>query len=593
MARNELGKMRRSQILFNAGPGAIVDFRTHKGPVSVVCLGLEQYPPGPVIHEARLQRNLGISELRAPPAALDPRPNQPAGEAMPAVRFPRWMQCPGCALFQVDRGWGTEVAEPALHCSACSASSPRKVYVIPAPFVTACEEGHLADFPWPRWVDHLPTCLAKDKYRLWSDGVGGLSGLILACLGCGARKSMEGCFNPDALRPHPCPGSRPWLPDAPDEDCTAGGTAARRTLQRGASNLYFPVIVSSLDIPPWSDGLQHYLRPFWQLLVSKPNDKLLATLEVLELAEKIGLTNEELYQEVLRRRQLQEGSTSDLKPDEYKQLCADALPADSKCEFEIRPQVVPADLRPWVSRLVRVLRLREVRALRAFSRVRSPDPDTAGIPLTWAALSETQQNWLPGIEVRGEGIFVELDPGRITAWTPRLQARADEIDAAWGSEWSKRHPDIAPPRRITPKVLLVHSLAHAVIRQLSIECGYSAASLRERLYVDGDASGFLVYTAAPDSDGTLGGLARQGKVDQFRTVLENALTAQRWCASDPLCITDRHSFSESATGAACHSCLLASETSCEEFNRLLDRQALVGTPGDATVGYFHGSTLLE
>jgi hypothetical protein len=118
-------------------------------------------------------------------------------------------------------------------------------------------------------------------------------------------------------------------------------------------------------------------------------------------------------------------------------------------------------------------------------------------------------------------------------------------------------------------------------------------SLRERLYVRGDACGFLVYTAAPDSDGTLGGLARQGKAARFVSVLTGALAAQRWCSSDPLCIADRHSFSETAIGAACHSCLLVSETSCEEFNRLLDRQALIGAPTDPSVGYFHGSTLLS
>ena len=131
-----------------------------------------------------------------------------------------------------------------------------------------------------------------------------------------------------------------------------------------------------------------------------------------------------------------------------------------------------------------------------------------------------------------------------------------------------------------------------MIRELSIECGYSAASLRERLYVDGDACGFLVYTAAPDADGTLGGLARQGRASRFISVLSGALASQRWCASDPLCLAERHSFSERATGAACHSCLLVSETSCEEFNRLLDRQALIGAPDDPTVGYFHGSTLI-
>lgn len=592
MPMNDLGKMRRSQILFNAGPGAIVDFRTQKGPVSVVCLGLEQYPPGPAIHEARLEKRLGITELRAPPAALDGHPAQP----MPAQRFPRWMQCPKCDLFQHELAWGREAGEATMYCTDCSGQSEKKVYVIPAPFVTACEMGHLDDFPWVLWVTHHPTCQRKDRYTLRAERAGGLAGLILRCLDCGGAEPMEGCFKPDALKQFgPCPGSRPWLPDAPPETCHAGGDGERKTLQRGASNIYFPVIVSALDIPPWSDGLQQKLKRDWDRITKFDDDQLRDFLKSIRVASQMGMSEEELYREVLlRKRRLHGASDEDLRIDEYKQLCADvALPRDEKTEFEIRAEQVPAEIRPWIRRLVRVLRLREVRALRAFTRVRSPDPETPGYRPTWASLSVSETNWLPGIEVRGEGIFIELDPDRVASWSARLAARARDIEQAWFADWGRRHPKVPAPRDVSPKILLVHSLAHAVIRELSIECGYSAASLRERLYVQDDACGFLVYTAAPDSDGTLGGLARQGKATRFVSALTGALAAQRWCASDPLCIADRHSFSDSAIGAACHSCLFVSETSCEEFNRLLDRQALIGAPTDPSVGYFHGSTLVS
>ena len=592
MPMNDLGKMRRSQILFNAGPGAIVDFRTQKGPVSVVCLGLEQYPSGPTIHEARLEKRLGIVELRAPPAALDDRPAHP----MPAQRFPHWMLCPKCDLFQHEVGWGREAGEATMFCTNCSGQAEKKVYVIPAPFVTACEEGHLDDFPWVLWVTHRPTCQRRDKYTLRSEGAGGLSGLMLRCLDCGSAAPMEGCFNPDALKQFgPCPGNRPWLPDAPPETCHAGGDGTRKTLQRGASNIYFPVIASALDIPPWSDGLQQKLKRDWDRIMKFDDDQLRDFLKSIRVAPQVGMSEEDLYREVLaRKHRLHSASDDDLRIDEYKQLCADvALPRDEKSEFEIRAEHVPAEVRPWIRRLVRVLRLREVRALRAFTRVRSPDPETPEYQPTWAPLSVADTNWLPGIEVRGEGIFVELDPQRVASWSPQLAARAREIERAWLAEWDRRHPDVPAPREVNPKTLLVHSLAHAVIRELSIDCGYSAASLRERLYLHDDACGFLIYTAAPDSDGTLGGLARQGKAARFVSMLTGALTAQRWCSSDPLCIADRHSFSETATGAACHSCLLVSETSCEEFNRLLDRQALIGAPTDPSVSYFYRSTLLS
>ncbi|MBP8301466.1 MAG: DUF1998 domain-containing protein, partial [Planctomycetes bacterium] len=314
-------------------------------------------------------------------------------------------------------------------------------------------------------------------------------------------------------------------------------------------------MASALDIPPWSDGLQQKLKRDWDRIMTFDDDQLRAFLRSLRIAALFKMSDDDLFREVLvRKHRLHSATDEDLRIDEYKQLCAEALPRDERNEFEIKVEPVPAEIRPWIRRLVRVLRLREVRALRAFTRVRPPDPETPGFQPTWAPLSLSTPNWLPGIEVRGEGIFVELDPTRIAAWAPRLEGRAREIEQAWFADWARRHPGIAPPRQINPKTLLVHSLAHAVIRQLSIECGYSAASLRERLYVHGDACGFLVYTAAPDSDGTLGGLARQGKSARFISVLAGALSSQRWCASDPLCIADRHSFSETATGAACHSC---------------------------------------
>lgn len=118
---------------------------------------------------------------------------------------------------------------------------------------------------------------------------------------------------------------------------------------------------------------------------------------------------------------------------------------------------------------------------------------------------------------------------------------------------------------------------------------YSSASLRERIYVSEgawDMAGVLLYTASPDSDGTLGGLARQGQAANLARAVEGALASLTWCSSDPLCIDGRASLSHQLNGAACHACMLASETSCEEFNYMLDRATLVGTPADREVGFF-------
>jgi hypothetical protein len=156
-------------------------------------------------------------------------------------------------------------------------------------------------------------------------------------------------------------------------------------------------------------------------------------------------------------------------------------------------------------------------------------------------------------------------------------------------------------RRIDPveagfpgiRYALLHSLSHALMRQFSLECGYSAASIRERLYVrEGDdgqepMAGLLLYTAAPDSEGTLGGLVSLGEPAELGRHLASALDAMTFCASDPLCAEHRPAGDgRSVHAAACHACLFASETSCERGNRFLDRSLLVETVDEADLAFF-------
>ena len=165
--------------------------------------------------------------------------------------------------------------------------------------------------------------------------------------------------------------------------------------------------------------------------------------------------------------------------------------------------------------------------------------------------------------------------------------RASKINSAYEDTWRSRHSE-PPPRTISPSFLLVHSLAHALIRQLGVSCGYSSSSLRERLYVDDERkmAGLLIYTATPDSDGSLGGLERQGRASRIAETVASAIEALEWCSNDPLCAQDISTFSDAQNLAACHSCMMTPETSCEEFNVLLDRALLVGLPDNRSIGFF-------
>jgi hypothetical protein len=249
---------------------------------------------------------------------------------------------------------------------------------------------------------------------------------------------------------------------------------------------------------------------------------------------------------------------------------------------------------PVIASLVLLHRLREVRALRGFQRLGVPgaaDPYTSPC----APLSREALNWLPAIEVYGEGVYFELDSNRLEEWSHRAEvsARVMRLQA----KRDEAFPESAGSP-LTPQFLLIHTLAHLLINQLALDCGYSSSSLRERIYVGANASGdewagALIYTATASSDGTLGGLVRQGQPRLFGQTLQAAIENATWCSSDPLCIESAGQGIDALNLAACHACAIVSETSCEHRNVLLDRALVVGTPDAPELGFFCGTALME
>ena len=461
----------------------------------------------------------------------------------------------------------------------------------------ACAKGHLDDFPWHFWVSHKENCRKKDDAELYlRPERPGLAGLILSCGVCNAQRSMDGVFSADTWQGFSCRGRRPWLA-ADNETCDC----QPRVLQRGASNLYFPVLESALSIPPWSDALQEALGVYWNPIVNtKPEDRatfirMLALGELAPVLNELGLSPKDVAQLIEERlNRYNDNAILNIRQEEYRQLAIGVENAGrNDREFEVRNVPVPDTLSMFFSRIVRVVRLREVRALKGFTRINPPgDEDSPDI----AAISVGESRWLPAVEVRGEGIFLAFNEKTLHHWEsqPVVEERARKIQKAWSIEWQQRYGDGNPTQRISPRYLLAHTFAHALMRQLTLECGYSSAALRERLYVnDGDDGmmGLLIYTATSDSDGTLGGLQRLGSTQRIKRAVEAAVRAMEWCSSDPLCMEGMISGSDGLSLAACHSCVLAPETACEQYNRFLDRALLVGLPDIPDAGFF--SPLLE
>ncbi|ALH79770.1 DUF1998 domain-containing protein [Sphingopyxis macrogoltabida] len=594
-----IGKIRRSQVLSN-GPGAIIDFRGDSGaPLSVVAAGLEAWDkmsakPG-LLNEQRishepLQARLNVKGFRLPPVGKEKVGTSTRDRLLPAYRFPDWHVCPKCDRLQRSRFWSSELDRPELFCSECTTGRgkrARKSFVVPVRFVVTCASGHLQDFPWASWPRHNSACSRKRPLKLIGKGAG-LKGLRVHCTECLEERDLDGALSPGALGKIPCEGRSPWLQSAPAA-CSNEPVA----IQRGASNAYFPVVASALDVPPFGGTFRDWLDEFWADLTT-----LADRAQVPDFVRKRihpywpdpTVTLEQLNAKILTLLHILDDESSDLRVNEHLMLCSGGSADEHFPEFKIVPQNLPAELLGTFDQVVSVERLREVRALRGFTRL-SPAESVSSLHI--APLSEAPMNWLPAIEVRGEGIFLNFDEGRVTQWEqiPSVVARARVAHEAAERSWREHNDDDREfPMTISPRFLLVHTTAHALVEQLSLDSGYSTASIRERLYVSsgpGGMCGFLLYTSAPDSDGTLGGLSRKGRSRELVPILLGALRGSEWCSADPLCGSGILTLSEGSGSAACHSCCFLPETSCEHFNRHLDRAMLIGTPEAPEIGYFH------
>lgn len=244
----------------------------------------------------------------------------------------------------------------------------------------------------------------------------------------------------------------------------------------------------------------------------------------------------------------------------------------------VEPQDVAAyssaQLGPVLTAVSAVPRLRETRVLIGFTRIEPDRPDpAAGYEQMWGRPNPgefppgSREDWLPGYRVYGEGITLVLDAGTCHAWA-RAAASSPRLTAAAHAAPADAHP---------LRWVLAHTLAHLVMRALAPESGYPLPALRERVFATDERTGFLVYTAAGDSAGTLGGLVELTTPSRLVPLLDHAIDSARWCATDPVCAEDNPGVrSRGTTPGACHHCLYVPETSCEAFNHGLDRALIHG-----------------
>ncbi len=577
------GRLRRAQLVTTFGVGATTDMVDY----SIILAGTDDWnKKSPRLHEPNLSRILGVEHFRAP--LVSENQDNIIRPDIPAYRFPFQHFCPECGRLQPYWKFG----EAGRYCSDGHA----KTRIIPSRFMAACINGHLEDFPYDWWIHrgNFSDCKGGNLRIEFSDATGGLERIIIKCDACGRTRTMAGFMHLDALKNFHCRGKRPWLGENDPDGCRA----RLRTIQRGASNVYFPINASALTIPPWSSKpYQAIIDDFDKVkdfLDAPTKLKMAVELHFEKLLAAHGYSSGELAAEILKFHKSLTApySMQNLLEDEYKVFCTGDYNQPDDLQFRIERAAVPEFLREFIDEIVAVKRLREVLALRGFRRLIPDEPEEGS---TWsfgyqlseagAPLSKEKLNWLPAVEMPGEGIFIKLNEAKLAAW-----------ESANGSRYARMKERLAGTnfnvKNFSARYVLIHTLAHLLIRQLSLECGYSSAALKERLYSTypngAEMAGILIYTSSSDSDGSLGGLVRNAQAKFFGKIFKEMLAEASWCASDPICIQSMAQGYSSLNYAACHACTLLPETSCAARNCLLDRAAVVGTLQNKSCGLFSG-----
>ena len=632
------GPIRRGQLIAPFGVGAML---VNRDGISLIATGLDHWyeletSEGANVtdieefkkQEWRLEKLLGVNHLRLPPDYRRPRYGQKVPNTnitVPFLRFPTWYFCPNKNCNRLYKFPLTERGK--IKCPECNKRGNR-YFLYQVPLVAICDCGHMQDFSWSEWVHRNihPNC--NKQLYLISTGIGTLAGLKVKC-DCGDERPLSPIMGANLEKDttdlsdnledgdgrYLCTGIRPWLGT---EEASSCGRPMRAAL-RSASNVYFAQVKNSIYLPRSSE-----IAPT-ELVALLENPPISTFINILigldgERKEKINATEiRRMYPHIVNAfedKQIEsalqivlETEGKDSGESSHTVASDDQETAFRRSEYSILRQTYnESDLRisdpgfdnygsnipGWFSKVLLVEKLRETRVLTGFTRI-YPESNLTQDELKalfWREMPDKHNSWLPAYEVFGEGIFLEFNNDRITTWEHHIdvEKRIKPLNSQYKQLYERRR---LRNRMITPRFVLIHTFAHLLINQLIFECGYSSAALRERLYVSADPEepmgGVLLYTAAGDSEGTMGGLVRMGKPGFLEAVIQRALDKATWCSADPVCMEVAKMGGQgpdSCNLAACHNCALVPETTCEEFNRFLDRGIVVGDRYIKGLGYF-------
>ncbi len=597
------GEVRQSQMVSTFGPGALVDLVED----AVVISGLDHWHFGKAkqfIHEPRLRDDL-VQRFQKLGRKLDtqnPFRSAPVGDSraawkghgVDALEFPRWVVCQNSDCRALVRSNNLD-RKRGYYQHVCDDGKANPC--VPVRFAAACRNGHLDEWPWVHWLHDKPKgdkCQSP-RLKLEDGATGDFAEVVVSCKACGARRKLLEASN-EKVNPS-CFGARPWLGSEGKEPC--GETI--RMLTRSASNAYFSQVESALSIPDASVGLREVVKDQWKILQVVQNAAMLQGFLIIPQLEKLKtFPVQDVLDAIEDERSHKDPGREPIRNAEYRQLLMskDEVPGHIPAsEEDFHACRVPGHGVTGIKSVILVKKLRQVRVQVGFTRLEDQGANLQGefdLEVRSAALSLTQ-DWLPATEIRGEGVFIELDEEMVHAWelSPAVMERTADLLKGF-DQWKKERKSTLdfPGARF----YLLHSLGHLLMTALALECGYPASALTERIYCAPHGTlmpmaGLLLLTGSSSTEGTLGGLVEEGR--RLKDHLRRALDMARLCSNDPVCsqhtpagdLAERH-----LEGAACHGCLFVAECSCERFNRFLDRALVVPTLGPAGCAYFKATS---
>ncbi len=546
--------------------------------------------------DSRLKQYVGVNKLYRPPTGDDS-----SNGFVPALRFPNWLYCPRCGEMKYISPTNSSTS---LRCESCSKKYHHDVRLVPERFVVVCPHGHIDSFPVMRWVhggtDHDEKDSKHTVYRRTRGGSTTMGDIEYRCT-CGAHRSLSGASSLgglDKINYH-CTGRQPWLDRESNQPCPADNKDLRVVIM-GATNVCYPDVISSVLIP---DALDEKVKAvveqqFTDMLEMDRQGMLDKIINMLAKQSDINPDSMRLAYHQKKNAGNNEQSEVEYLHDEYLTLRDPQI--TKKGEFAGKTLDVSNYSLPLMQKLISKVSLIETltvtRALVGFTRLNPEYSDSKTMTERRRVLSRKKLDWTLASQTIGEGIFIDFDETCLKEWATRPEVIERMKNMQRNLDEARARRNLAP-KELNPNYVVIHTLSHLLLLGISEVCGYTAASLRERIYCqkflgdDGtedfaDMHGLLIYTASSSGDGSLGGLVRSGEPGRFEDIILNALQKATWCSDDPVCIKSTGQGLDSCNLAACYNCALLPETACENGNKFLDRGLVIGTLDEPQTGLF-------